>query len=117
MCIYIYAYIHTYIYIYRERDCTVRIEIYVYMYTYVCAYIYIYIYIYIYTYIGPDGMPCVVLWRPEVLLILSLLALRDGGYCWLRYCYLELLDRETFVEFQQEGTLEKLEFIILSSKN
>ena len=32
-----------------------------------------------------------------------------GWYSWLRYCCLELLDRELLVEFQQEDKLEKLE--------
>ena len=40
---------------------------------------------------------------------------RGGGYCWLRYCWLELFDRELFVWFQQEDKLEKLELRNLSS--
>ena len=40
---------------------------------------------------------------------------RGGGYCRLRYCCLELLGRELFVEFQQEDKLEKLELTNLAS--
>ena len=39
---------------------------------------------------------------------------RGGGYCWLRCCRLELLDRELLVYVQQEDKLEQLELRNLS---
>ena len=42
---------------------------------------------------------------------------RGGGYCWPRYCCLELLDRELFVRFQREDKLEKLGSRNLSSSS
>ena len=55
--------------------------------------------------------------RPEAGSFEALKAMlkRGGGYCWLRYCCLELLDREPFVQFRREDKLEKLELRNLSS--
>ena len=82
--IYIYIRIHTYIYIY------ICIYIHIYVYTHTCRYINVYIYIYTYIY--------------NIYIYICVLASsrgccfsEGGGYCWLRYCCLELLDRELLV--------------------
>ena len=70
------------------------IYIYIYIFIYLFIYFYIYIYIYIYTYGAFRGV---------------------GGYCRLRYCRLESLERELLVCFRWEDKLEKLELTNLSS--
>ena len=61
---------------------------------------YIYTHICIRTLAGPAGSGVGSTGWPASTLTTAPPSLRGGGCCWLRYCWLELLDRELFVQFQ-----------------
>ena len=77
-----------------------NIHMYIYIYMYIHTYIYIYIYMYVLL-LGGDGGVGLLLPGGLVLHLGLLhglvLEMGGGGYCRLRCCCLESLDRERFV--------------------